>query len=325
MTLKANEKVRSLTIQEMDIPPPPTSGQGGAADEGTSAPKPAEPLLPEDDAMLVAVRDIMADGYAGAIFAGPPGTGKTWMARKVALALTEGALDKIAFVQFHPSYQYEDFIQGYAADKAGFSLENRVFALLCKTALEDPTSQFVIVIDEFSRTDVARVFGEALTYIETSKRGLPFRLQSGEEMTIPRNVFILATMNPWDRGVDDVDVALERRFATVPFPPSVEDLQDILGRTDLSDEVQAAVTTFFKSVQAQANPYCHIGHAYFAYVRDAASLERLWTYRLHPHFTRAARGDKDLIRKLENQWRDLVIAKIHPKPAAAEEPPAAPE
>lgn len=315
MPLRSRTKVRNLSIQELGVPPPAKSApRSGEQDEGVSVSKPAEPLLEQDHPLLVAVKDIMSDGYAGAIFAGPPGTGKTWMARKVALSLAGGERDQVAFVQFHPSYQYEDFVQGYAAVENGFKLENRVFSILCQRALENPASQFVLVIDEFSRTDVARVFGEVLTYIETSKRGLPFRLQSGEELTVPDNLFILATMNPWDRGVDDIDVALERRFATVQFPPSPDELENILGETKLTDEVRAAVVTFFKSVQSQSNQYCHIGHAYFAYVSDAASLERLWAYRLQPHFARAARGDKDLLRKLESQWKDLVVSKIHAKP-----------
>jgi len=307
-------KLRHLTVEELGLPLPSASNEEppvkGPIKTASESP------LDDDDDVLITIRDIMKDGYAGAIFAGSPGTGKTWYARKVAVTLARSDESRTAFVQFHPSYQYEDFVQGFDATTNGWVLGNRVFAAMCASALDNPDDQFVLVIDEFSRTDVARVFGEALTYIETSKRGMPFKLQSGEEMTVPPNLFIIATMNPWDRGVDDLDVAMERRFATVEFPPNSDVLAAQLSKTQMSESLQAGVIKFFNALQEQDNEHCRIGHAYFNSASDEASLNRLWKFRLFPHFQRAARLDRNLLKRVESLWASMVLAKMTSTTAA---------
>lgn len=301
-------KIRHLTVDELGLPLP-----SAEADDRIQKPE-IEPrlvtsLLQDENEILQTVRDVMRDGYAGAIFSGPPGTGKTWYARQVALTLAQGNPEQVSFVQFHPSYQYEDFVYGFDPSGNGWVPGRRVFAELCSNAFDDPERLYVLVIDEFSRTDVARVFGEVLTYIEVSKRGMPFTLQSGEEMVVPPNLFILATMNPWDRGVDDLDVAMERRFATVDFPPDPEVLAKHLEGTSLTEAVRSGLLKFFSALQKQDNDQCRIGHAYFNYVSDEASLERLWRFRLLPHFKRASRLDRGLLQKLEGMWRSMVLSQ----------------
>ena len=303
-------KIRHLTIEELGLPLPSAKSE----ETQIKSPEKASLELPlaEDDNIMITIRDIMSDGFAGAIFSGSPGTGKTWYARKAAVTLANSDESRIAFVQFHPSYQYEDFVQGFDATTNGWVLGNRVFAAMCSDALDRPDDQFVLVIDEFSRTDVARVFGEAMTYIETTKRGMPFKLQSGEEMVVPPNLFIIATMNPWDRGVDDLDVAMERRFATVGFLPDPAVLAAHLANSKLAQPVQEGVLSFFKALQKQDNDHCRIGHAYFNSVRDEQSLLRLWRFRLLPHFHRAARMDRNLLKSVAAMWSSMVLTKMAP-------------
>lgn len=107
-------------------------------------------------------------------------------------------------------------------------------------AQTDPEHKYILVIDELSRADVGRVFGEALTYVERTKRELPFNIASGDEIKVPSNLVILATMNPFDRGVDEVDSAFERRFAKVSMDPDREFLEGILGHNGMDEALKRA-------------------------------------------------------------------------------------
>ena len=265
------------------------------------------PILHEADRILVDVRQAFQDGFAGVIFVGPPGTSKSWYASRVARALTEGDSARVRYVQFHPSFQYEDFIEGYVPRDSGqFELAPKHLRLVCEQALHDPQNTHVLVIDEISRCDAARVFGEALTYIEKTKRGMVFSLSSGTTMQIPQNVRILATMNPWDRGIDDIDFALSRRFCYIAMEPNTDMLRQILSRGSFRKDTIQAVVRFFEAVQRHPNPLCHIGHAYFLPARDEESLERLWRMQLRHHFARACRLDPGEQTHIDSMWTQLV-------------------
>lgn len=302
MGSRSTTPLRSLSVADLGLSEYLPAETGASV----SAPFLVEPLE-ETDPILTRVRDALKDGFAGVIFVGPPGTGKSWNAAGAAMALAEGDKSRLRFVQFHPSFQYEDFVEGYIPQGSGeFELAPKHFRRMCEDAALQPDKAHVLVIDEISRCDAARVFGEALTYLETSKRGMPFFLSSGTEMSIPPNVIILATMNPWDRGVDDMDIALERRFAHLEMPPRSDILRQMLGSNGLADTRIDGVVRFFEAVQKLPNPLCHIGHAYFVQVKDDSSLLRLWQLQLRHHFARAYRNDVDEMKKIDNMWLQLV-------------------
>lgn len=205
------------------------------------------------------------------ILYGPPGTGKSytadtfaqWVVGRESRALDPD--DRIKTVTFHPSFSYEDFIEGYTVSDdsddtenssttlggisgsegaakgesdSPFKLKDGVFKDFCEEAEQayeewqaagrsgSPPS-YLFLIDEINRGNLAKVFGELITLIEKSKRGRPAELaHSGDEFTVPPNVYLIGTMNTADQSIALVDAALRRRFATIPVPPNYDVLYD---------------------------------------------------------------------------------------------------
>lgn len=291
---------RAMTAEDLNI------GVTSAAkvSHGSSAPD-TVPL----DAADPAIQEInkLRKLFGGVILSGPPGTSKSWLAGEAARLLTDGDDARQAFVQFHASYQFEDFMEGFRPKKDGSGFEPRqgIFLRLARRAKNDSRSRlYVLVIDELSRADVGRVFGEALTYVEKSKRNLSFELPSGNKALVPDNLFIIATMNPLDRGVDDVDAAFERRFGKVSMLPDAELLQARLSANGAPEILATRLVAWFRMINGRARktPAAAVGHAYFWSVVDEESLRDVWQYQLKYLVERAFRYDDATLKEVVSGW-----------------------
>ncbi|HEY3492854.1 MAG TPA: AAA family ATPase, partial [Solirubrobacterales bacterium] len=182
-----------------------------------------------DDKWIDEVNELL-DDKRQVIFYGPPGTGKTYVAQRLAKQYAAGG--QVEMVQFHPSYTYEDFVQGYrpVEDKSGavtFKLRPGPLLDLAEAA-KNGAGTCVLVIDEINRGNLAKIFGELYFLLEYRDREL--KLQYGEEFRLPENLVIIGTMNTADRSIALVDAALRRRFHFVPFFPDRWPIEGLLRR-----------------------------------------------------------------------------------------------
>ena len=305
---------RTLTADDLGI------GVVAAAAVSHASSSPDAPGVSADHPMI---REILrlADISGGVILSGPPGTSKSFFAAAAAQVIADGDDRRCRFVQFHASYQYEDFMLGFRPkDAGGFAYKEGPFLRLVRDSEADPDNKYVLVIDELSRGDVGRVFGEALTYVERSKRELPFNIANGDLIKVPSNLVILATMNPFDRGVDEVDAAFERRFAKITMDPDKDLLDEILTDNGMDDTLKKRVIGWFSRINglASRNAAAAVGHAYFTTASDESSLHDIWDYQLKYLVQRAFRRDENTRADVETAWSHIFSTAAPPSETVAE-------
>lgn len=227
------------------------------------------------------------------ILQGPPGVGKSFAAQKLAFALM-GAEDRSRFglVQFHQSYSYEDFVEGYRPTATGFDLRAGKFVEFCRRAEADPKQIYVFVIDEINRGNLSKILGELMLLIEHDKRDPKWAmpLSSGKvPFYVPANVHILGLMNTADRSLAVVDYALRRRFAFVDIEPNLHapKFRQLLSgyglKEDLIDTLISRVGMLNREIVgdvANLGPGFAIGHSFFCSGPMAAEEDTAWYERV---------------------------------------------
>lgn len=267
-----------------------------------------------DDPFLVQFQQLLALGTSGIIFAGIPGTGKSYYAKRIASHLAKDPDKDIFKVQFHPSYGYEDFVEGYRPDesaKSGYKIVGKTFLEACRRADEVAAEEGLVflIIDEINRGDPARIFGELLTYIERKYRGEKFILPfTGGEFSIPRNLVLVGTMNPHDRSVAQADAAFVRRFDQIDMAPSREVAEFLIerGLGFTADQV-LEIGKWFETVQRLV-PF-GIGHSFFDDVKNLDHLKLVWKYRMLPTARIAIELNDGAIGNLSASF-DALIARL---------------
>jgi 5-methylcytosine-specific restriction protein B len=298
---------------------------------------PAEPpkkeLMSPDDPILAVVQSAIAkDTGRSFLLAGPPGTGKTHYAHDIAGFLTDGEEARVLFLQFHPAFGYDDFVEGFrpkvAEEDAGaagqgatsagvtYILDRRHFLKFADKARSDPDKLYVLVIDELNRGDVARIFGELLTYLELGYREKDFTLAiSGRVTSLPRNLIVLATANPFDRSVSDLDDALLRRFIVIMMEPDKAFLEDYLKGEGVERRVLTRTLRLF-DILKEAFP-AGFGHTNFLKVRTIEDLADVWTGRVQLGLQRTLFHDRQRYEALKGEIEQLL--KIDEEAEAAGE------
>lgn len=252
------------------------------------------------------------------ILQGPPGVGKTYMAKRLAYSMIgERNIERVKMVQFHQSYSYEDFIEGFrpAQEGEGFEIKKGAFHDFCREAEKDIENDYFFIIDEINRGNLSKIFGELLMLIENDKRGHQLQLlYSDDKFSVPSNVYIIGMMNTADRSLAILDYALRRRFAFYDLQPAFQstgfsNYQEALANKSFDALVQtiASLNLEIENDESLGAGFA-IGHSYLSNIKEITGneLDNIIEYEIIPLISEYWFDELNKVNEWKNKLRRAI-------------------
>ena len=243
------------------------------------------------------------------ILYGPPGTGKTYIAQKLARYFVGGDEARVRLIQFHPSYSYEEFMEGIRPEARDdgppiYPVRPGAFRTFCDAA-RGQEGRHVLIIDEINRGNIAKIFGELMFLLEYRQKEvqLPY---SGLAFSIPENVYLIGTMNTADRSIALVDFALRRRFHFVHMGADRAVLKRWIDKNGAP--VPYLLELFDAVNRAIGDRDYQIGFSHFMKPGlTEPDLARIWRYSIEPYLEEYFFDNRAKVDEL--RW-DVLAARL---------------
>lgn len=295
--LEAQSLVWAIQDEETGPPVAPAEDGDTETDTAASLEELADELMWEPGRLRMVIHGLEDKGQV--IFQGPPGTGKTFVARRIAQWYKKQGGD-YRIVQFHPSYSYEDFVEGFRPvrfedHQVGYDLVKGPLRLIAEEAEAKPEATFILVIDEINRGNVSNILGELYFLLEYREEGVDLQY-SHESFQLPENLWFIGTMNTTDRSIALVDAALRRRFYFFGLYPDEPPVQGLLRRWLRENNRDAVwVADLVDAANRKLNDrHLGIGPSHFMKkdTLDEARVRFIWEQAVIPYIEEQCFGDE---------------------------------